>query len=188
VAASVVRPDALFRELRGRPAEVHDLLDHITEFQLVFARQLADAGADVIVIHEDTATPALLGPAVFERIVVPYLHQLIIAVRETGVPVLLHVCGAINRVESALGRLHLDGFIPDAAVPLNHFARTFPHLAIVGNVSTFLLHQGHPQQIARIASQLADGSVHAIAPACGLSSATPLASIRALTAGDRPHE
>jgi [methyl-Co(III) methanol-specific corrinoid protein]:coenzyme M methyltransferase len=188
VAASAVRPDAFFRELRSRPAEVHELVAHVTEFQATFARELVAAGADVIVIHEDTATPALVGPVVFERIVLPYLHQLIIAVRETGVPVVLHVCGAIDRVETALGTLRLDGFIPDAAVPLDRFAQTFPHLAIIGNVSTFLLHQGEPEQIGRIRAQLAKGGVHVIAPACGVASATPLANIRALTTGDRPHE
>jgi [methyl-Co(III) methanol-specific corrinoid protein]:coenzyme M methyltransferase len=194
VAASAVRPDAFFRELRSRPDEVHALVEHVTEFEIAFARALVAAGADVIAIHEDTAIPALVGPAVFERIVLPYLHRLTAAIQESGARVLLHMCGRVDRVEDQLATLRCDGFVPDAAVSLNRFAAALPHLAVVGNVSTFLLHQGEPPQIAHLGAALAQGGVHAVAPACGLASATPLANIVALTravtvpAGERPHE
>src|SRR5438067_1586862 len=45
VAASAVRPDAFFRELRSRPDEVHALVEHVTEFEIAFARALVAAGA-----------------------------------------------------------------------------------------------------------------------------------------------
>jgi [methyl-Co(III) methanol-specific corrinoid protein]:coenzyme M methyltransferase len=181
VAAAAVRPDAFFRELRARPADVHALVEHVTDFEIAFARELVAAGADVIAIHEDTTTPALVGPKVFAGIVLPHLQRLIDAIRETGARVLLHMCGSLERVEAQLTALRCDGFIPDAAVSPYRFAETFPQLAVVGNVSTFLLHQGEPRQIARLGAQLAQGAVHAVSPACGLASATPLANIVALT-------
>jgi [methyl-Co(III) methanol-specific corrinoid protein]:coenzyme M methyltransferase len=181
VAASAVRPDALFRELRSRADDVHALVEHVTAFEAAFARELVAAGADVIAIHEDTATPALVGPAVFERIVLPHLHHLIGAIRQTGARVLLHMCGRLDRVETQLGTLRCDGFIPDAAVSTHRLAQTLRHLALVGNVSTFLLHQGEPGQIARLGARLAQGGVHVVSPACGLASATPLDNIVALT-------
>ena len=181
VAASAVRPDAFFRELRSRPEDVHALVGHVVEFQVAFARALVAAGADVITIHEDTATPALVGPRVFEQVVLPHLHRLIDAIRATGARVLLHMCGSIDRVEEPLSTLHCDGFIPDAAVSVQRFAGALAHLAVVGNVSTFLLHQGEPRQIGQLGVALARGGVHVVAPACGLSSATPLANIIALT-------
>jgi [methyl-Co(III) methanol-specific corrinoid protein]:coenzyme M methyltransferase len=118
---------------------------------------------------------------VFEGIVLPHLQRLIDAIQESGARVLLHMCGSLDRVEPQLAGLRCDGFIPDAAVSLHRFAESFPHLAVVGNVSTFLLHQGEPLQIARLAAQLAQGRGHVVSPACGLASATPLANIVALT-------
>lgn len=181
VAAAAVQPGAFFRELRSRPDDVHALVEHVTEFEIAFARELIAAGADVIAIHEDTATPALVGPKAFERIVLPHLQRLIDAIRQTGARVVLHMCGSLERVEPQLAALRCDGFIPDAAVSLHRFAEIFPHLAIVGNVSTFLLHQGEPRQIAFLGAQLAQGRGHVVSPACGLASATPLANIVALT-------
>jgi [methyl-Co(III) methanol-specific corrinoid protein]:coenzyme M methyltransferase len=64
---------------------------------------------------------------------------------------------------------------------VHRFGEAQPHLAVVGNVSTFLLHQGEPRQIAYLGAQLAQGGVHVVSPACGLASATPLANIVALT-------
>ena len=181
VAASAVRPEAFFRELRTRPAEAHALIEHVVEFEAAFARALVAAGADVIVIHEDTATPALVGPKLFEQAVLPHLHRLIEAIKQTGAHVLLHMCGSIERVEQQLDTLRCDGFIPDAAVSVHAFGCSHPQLAVVGNISTFLLHQGQPGQIASLGTRLAADGVHVVSPACGLASATPLANIVALT-------
>jgi [methyl-Co(III) methanol-specific corrinoid protein]:coenzyme M methyltransferase len=182
VAAAAVRPDAFFRELRKSPDDVRSLVEHVTDFEIGFARELVAAGADVIVIHEDTVTPALAGPAVFERSVLPHLQRLIDAVAQTGARVLVHMCGHLDRVDAQLRTLRCDGFIPDAAVSLQYFAQAFPQLAVVGNVSTFLLHQGEPGQIANVGARLVRGGVDVVSPACGLASATSLANIAALTA------
>jgi len=181
VAAAAVRPDAFFRELRRRPEDVRALVEHVTDFEIGFARELVAAGADVIAIHEDTVTPALAGPALFERCVLPHLQRLIDAIAQTGARVLVHMCGRLDRVEAQLRTLRCDGFIPDAAVSLQYFAQAFPDLAVVGNVSTFLMHQGEPSQIANVGARLARGGVDVVSPACGLASATSLANIAALT-------
>ena len=51
----------------------------------------------------------------------------------------------------------------------------------MGNVSTYLLEFGETEKVRRATSRLVEGGVDIIAPACGLSTSSPLRLIRALT-------
>jgi [methyl-Co(III) methanol-specific corrinoid protein]:coenzyme M methyltransferase len=51
----------------------------------------------------------------------------------------------------------------------------------MGNVSTTALQNAEPERIALRTRQLVAEGVDIIAPACGLSTSTPLDNIRALT-------
>jgi [methyl-Co(III) methanol-specific corrinoid protein]:coenzyme M methyltransferase len=182
VAASVVEPTAFLRALRSQPQETAALAAHVTDFLIGWSRQLIAAGADAIAIHEDTITPAVVGPRTFEQAVVPHLERLSVAIRSAGGRVLLHMCGALGKSEGAVSRLSCDAFIPDASLSPAALKQAIPHLAVVGNISTFLLHQGQPPAIARLADRLVrDGGIDVLSPTCGMSSATPLENILAMT-------
>src|SRR6266540_3061533 len=71
--------------------------------------------------------------------------------------------------------------VRDAAVSLPRLKASYPDLITMGNVSTQTLQFGEPERIASRARQLVDEGVDIIAPACGLSTSTPLVNIRALT-------
>ncbi len=181
VAAAIVEPLVFYRELVQNPEAVQDLVAHINAFLIAWARTLVAAGADAVAVHEDSATPALVGPRVFERITAPALETLITAIQASGAPVLLHMCGALGRAADLVGRLPCEAFIPDASLGIAALRERLPHLAIVGNLSTFLLHLGEREQIAEIAARLVRDGVDCLAPTCGMSSLTPLANIRAMT-------
>jgi [methyl-Co(III) methanol-specific corrinoid protein]:coenzyme M methyltransferase len=182
IAASVVEPTAFLRELRSKPKETSALSAHVTDFLIAWSLQLLAAGADAIAIHEDTTTPALVGPKTFEQAVFPHLHRLTAAIQGAGGRVLLHMCGALGKSEDAVSRLGCDAYIPDASISPAELKRAIPHLAVVGNISTFLLHQGKPGAIAKLAGRLIDeGYVDVLSPTCGMSSATPLDNILAMT-------
>jgi [methyl-Co(III) methanol-specific corrinoid protein]:coenzyme M methyltransferase len=182
VAASVVDPIVFLRELRSKPKETSALAAHATDFLIAWSRQLIAAGADAIAIHEDTTTPALIGPKTFESAVFPHLERLTAAIKQTGAHVLLHMCGALGKAGAAVARLHLDGYIPDASLSAAEVRQALPGVAVVGNISTFLLHQGQPEPIAKLAARLVrEGGVDVLSPTCGMSSATPLANILAMT-------
>jgi [methyl-Co(III) methanol-specific corrinoid protein]:coenzyme M methyltransferase len=182
IAASVVEPTAFLRELRSKPQQTAALAAHVTDFLIAWSLQLLAAGADVIAIHEDTTTPALVGPKTFETAVFPHLQRLVAAIQQAGGRVLLHMCGALGKSEDAVSRLGCDGYIPDASIAPLELKEAIPGLAIVGNISTFLLHQGRPGNIGRLAERLIrDGGIDVLSPTCGMSSATPLDNILAMT-------
>jgi [methyl-Co(III) methanol-specific corrinoid protein]:coenzyme M methyltransferase len=182
IAASVVEPTAFLRELRTRPEETAALSAHATDFLIAWAKELIEAGADAIAIHEDTVTPALVGPRTFEAAVFPHLQRLVSAIQAAGGRVLLHMCGALGRSAATVARLGIDAYIPDASLSAAELREALPGVALVGNISTFLLHQGQPAGIARLAARLAGpGGFDALSPTCGMSSITPLENIRAMT-------
>jgi [methyl-Co(III) methanol-specific corrinoid protein]:coenzyme M methyltransferase len=186
IAASVVEPTTFLRELRTRPAETAVLAAHVTDFLIAWSQQLIDAGAVAIAIHEDTSTPAVLGPKTFENAVAPHLARLTSAIKAAGGRVLLHMCGAIGKSEASIARLGIDAYIPDASVSPADLRQSLPDIAVIGNISTFLLHQGQPEGIRKLALRLVrEGDIDMLSPTCGMSSATPLANIRAMTEATR---
>jgi [methyl-Co(III) methanol-specific corrinoid protein]:coenzyme M methyltransferase len=182
VAASIVDPLAFLRELRSKPEQTAALAGHATDFLIAWSRQLIAAGAEAITIHEDTTTPALVGPKTFETAVFPHLKRLTAAIKEEGALVLLHMCGALGKSAAAVSQLSLDAYIPDASLSPAEVRQSLPGVAVVGNISTFLLHQGEPAGIAKLAERLVrEGGVDVLSPTCGMSSATPLENILAMT-------
>lgn len=187
IATTVVDPTTFMRELRTKPAETAAIATSVTDFLVAWSRQLLEAGADVIAIHEDTVTPALVGPRTFEQAVCPHLARLVTAIHDAGGRVVLHMCGALGRSVEAVRGLDLDGFIPDAALSPAELHDALGGMPIIGNISTFLLHQGQPDGIARLAQRLVtQGGIDALSPTCGMSSITPLANIRAMTGAALP--
>ncbi len=182
IAASVVDPTTLLRELRSKPEQTTVLSAAITDFLIAWARQLLGAGADAIVLHEEMVTPALVGPRTFERAVHPHLMRLVAAIHAAGGQVLLHMGGALGKSAATVARLGCDGYSPDASLSPGDLREALPGVAIVGNVSSFLLHQGQPAAIAKLADRLiAPGGVDVLAPTCGISCLTPLENILAMT-------
>ncbi len=148
MAASVVDPLAFLRELRSKPKETEALVAHVTDFLIAWSRQLIAAGANAITIHEDTTTPALVGPKTFETAVFPHLKRLTAAIKEEGARVLLHMCGALGKSAAAVAQLNLDAYIPDASLSPAEVRQSLPGVAVVGNISTFLLHQGRARRLS----------------------------------------
>jgi len=142
---------------------------------------MIDNGATLISIGDPTATGEILGPKVFAEFAVPYLNKVIDGIQATGAPVILHICGKIQAVKQSLPNLHSNAISTDALVNLRLLKEEFPNLTTMGNVSTFMLELTEADKVARHTAQLVRDGINIIAPACGLSTSTNLAAIRAMT-------
>lgn len=187
-AAAVVQPIAFMKGLRKERDAAHRLVAAVTRFLCSLAERLVERGADVIVIHDDTATPDLLGPALFQEFTVRYLIPLIDHVHARGAPVILHLCGNLETVLPALADLGADALSVGAATRIRAVREAVPGLPLMGNVGTAKMHRGDSGDIAAHARRLLAEGVDILAPACGLSTRTPLANIRALTSAARDAE
>ncbi|MEL7609287.1 MAG: uroporphyrinogen decarboxylase family protein [Bacillota bacterium] len=180
-AASIVDPMQFLKELRKDPANAHRVVDYVTDHLIDYARLLIGNGATLITIADPTATGEILGPKMFEEYAVRYLNKLADAVHAMGAPVIIHICGKLSSVESYMEQLHANAVSTDALVSLEQLKNNYPALTTMGNVSTFLLQGGESEKIVGRVQRLVAGGVDIIAPACGLSTTTPVGNIQAMT-------
>ncbi|MGZ3392838.1 MAG: uroporphyrinogen decarboxylase family protein [Isosphaeraceae bacterium] len=180
-AAATVDPVAFLKGLRKDREHAHRLVAAVTRFLCSLATRLIEHGATVIVIHDDTATPALLGLTLFQEFTTRYLATLIEHIHGSGTPVILHLCGNLVDALPLLAHLGSDALSVGATTSVRAVKEVAPSLPVMGNVSTMKLHLGNPAWVEARAERLLAEGVDILAPACGLSVRTPLANIHALT-------
>lgn len=180
-AASIVDPVTFLKELRKDPANSHRVLDYVSDLLIAFGREMIKSGVTLISIGDPTATGEILGPKIFGEFAVPYLNKVIDGIHAAGAPVIVHICGKIQPVKHSLPHLRANAISTDALVNLRVLKEEFPQLTTMGNVSTFMLELTEADKVARHTAQLVRDGIDIIAPACGLSTATTLTAIRAMT-------
>jgi len=90
-------------------------MTHLVDFYAEVSRRLFDAAAeavDIFFIGNDLGgqTGPLLGPALFERFLLPHLRRLIDLSHDYGIKVQLHCCGGVEPLLPLLIDAGLDGF------------------------------------------------------------------------------
>ena len=180
-AASLIDPVALLKEYRKAPADCHKAMEYVSELLIAFARQMADSGASVISIGDPTATGEILGPKMFQEFAAFYLNRVIDELHRSGIPVIVHICGNMNTVRPQIPTLRADAISTDAMVSLKQLKADYPSVTTMGNLSTYLLELGTPEQVAVQTARLVADGIDIISPACGLSTSTSLKLIRAMT-------
>lgn len=181
-AASLVEQFAFFRDLyRDRKAS-HRLLSYVTDQLVDWALLLAESGASAISIADPTATGEILGPRLFEEYALVYINRIVEAVHGAGKPVIVHICGDVRTVKKRLFNLRGDALSVDAMVNLADIKKENGDITTMGNLSTYLLESGSPERISRAARTLVERKIDIIAPACGLSTSSPLENIQSFTA------
>lgn len=186
-AASIVDPIPFLKDLRRDPSAAHRVFQYVTELLIGFALKLIDHGAAVIAIGDPTATGEILGPKMFGEYAVPYINKLIDAVHQKNVPVILHVCGNLNSVKPLIPGIKANAISTDAMVNLKHLKAEFPELTTMGNISTYLLELSTVDKVSLQTKNLITQGINIIAPACGLSTSSPLANIQAMTRTVKAH-
>jgi [methyl-Co(III) methanol-specific corrinoid protein]:coenzyme M methyltransferase len=181
LATSIIDPLWFFRLMRKTPEEVLAVLDYLTTYLVSFAREQVAAGADVIAIADPTATGEILGGANFRRFVIPMLTRLVQEIGQTGAGTIVHICGDATVLLGSLQEIHGAALSFDSIVNLPKAKAVLGDIPVMGNVNTQLLHTGEPQRIIQNAGILLTQGIEIIAPACGISLATPQDNLQALT-------
>lgn len=91
-AAAVMRGlSTLMEDLVDDPEFVDELFTFNVNMAIGYAKAQVEAGADMIGFGD--APASLIGPALYERFVLPHERRMIAAIKRMGVPVRMHVCG-----------------------------------------------------------------------------------------------
>lgn len=180
-AASLVEPMMFLKELRKERSNSHRFLEYVSNQLIKFAQLMVESGASAISINDPTATGEILGPAMFEEYVVFYLNKITESIQRTGIPVIIHICGDIRAVTKKVSHLKSEAVSFDSLVNLEKFKFENPHFAVMGNLSTFVLEFGSQEKVRQSTDYLIRQKVDLKAPACGLSTTTPLINIQTFT-------
>ncbi len=179
-ATSVVDPLDIFKMLRWEPDRAVRFFAFINEYLVRYALEMVGAGADVIAISDPTATGEILGPSNFRQFAVPFYQEIINALHKEGIPVIIHICGNARNLVESLNEVKADAVSFDSMVNMK-FAREGLKTGLMGNVNTQLLHTGEKAKIVSITRNAIHSKVDIVAPACGLSMATPISNLKAMT-------
>ncbi|GAA0124875.1 MtaA/CmuA family methyltransferase [Clostridium sp. CTA-19] len=179
-ATSIVDPLKLIKMFRKDPDLAYEFIEYVNDYSIDYAKAMINAGADVIAISDPTATGEILGRKNFEKFAYPMYKKFLTEIHELDTPVIIHICGDTKNIIESLDDLDIDAVSFDSIVNMRS-ARKQINKALMGNVSTLLLHQGDKERIIRVTENCINSGVDIVSPACGLGMSTPKENLRAMT-------
>ena len=177
VAGQIRGVDPFMRELMREPDFALRVIEKSYRACLAYAQAQVEAGTDVVVIVDASASPDLISPAQFDKFAKPYTKALTASL---PVPTILHICG---RSGPSLTRMAecAHGVSIDSLVPMREAKETIgERVAVCGNVdvnNTLLF--GEPDDVATEVRRIIDEGTDLLTTSCGIS---PLTETRNLVA------
>ena len=171
VAGQIRGVDKLMRDLIKDPAFSHALLEKSYQTSLAYGQALVEAGADVIVMIDASASPDLISAKYFAEYAKPYSKRL---AENLGVPTILHICGNTHVILDQMGEI-ANGVSIDSLVKMKLLKEVLGNTAAaVGNIDvngTLLF--GSAEEIAQSVRERIDAGVDILTTACGIGPRTP---------------
>lgn len=187
-AADLRGINRLMMDFFGEEAFLTELLDFITEQEILFARAQIEAGADVIGIGD--AASSLVGPEIYATWIAPRTRRYVEAIHEAGGLVRLHICGRTEQLAPTIATYGVDmidiDFGNDIAAMRGAFAEGAADgvgPAIAGNIDPVTeLKNGTPETITRRLTECreAAGSRFMVGAGCEVPRDTPEANLNAM--------
>ena len=186
LAAALMGINEIMLKSHDDPPFVEALMAHCAEYSIAYARALADAGADVLSGGDSPA--GLLGPELYARLALPMERQVTAALKNTGKPVSLHICGKATPLLRHMASSGADVLELDHFIDLAEACRIVgPDIAIWGNLDPVgVLACGTPADVeaaARAALCAVKSANHhrfVLSSGCTLAVETPPANLEAL--------
>ncbi|TFG63682.1 MAG: uroporphyrinogen decarboxylase [Spirochaetales bacterium] len=172
----------LMLDLIDDPEFINDLFGMVTDTAIAFALAQVKAGADIIGVGD--AAASLVGPALYEDLVLKYEQRLVDAIHGAGGLVRLHICGNTTDLCRGMGTLGSDIIDLDSLCPLKKArADMGPNQALLGNIDPVrVLRNGKPEDIRRETKACRDaaGQKYIIGAGCEIPRDTPFENIHAM--------
>lgn len=185
--------EQFFMDIALDPGFAGELLDRITEIQLVLIHRFIELGVDGGYFGDDYGAQKnlLFSLASWRQLIKPRLARLFAPFRERGLPVILHSDGQIQPILPDLVEIGLTSLNPVQPEALDHrwLAENFSgQLSFYGGVSTqTVLPYGKPEEVkAAVATCIHDlapqGTGLLLAPSHRLMTDIPLENVAAMLA------
>jgi len=191
VVGWVEGPIAEYSDLRGMQETMLDLVDNpamfngacevIVENAIQFGCAQAKLGADVVGVGD--AAASLVGPQIYEELVLPWEQKLIAGLHDAGVMVKLHVCGNIAKILPLMKQSGADIIDVDWMVPLREARRMVgENVTLAGNFDpSGVLLSGSAKRVEEAAQRCIEegGQRFILQPGCEVPPGTSIENLRA---------
>jgi uroporphyrinogen decarboxylase len=183
--------DTFLMDMALDPSFAEDLLERITEIQVVLIRRFLDLGVDGGYFGDDYGAQdnMLFSPRMWRQMIKPRLARMFALFREANLPILMHSDGQIAEILPDLVEIGLTAYNPVQPEVVDHawLRGTFgQRLAYYGGISTqTVLPQGTSldvrQAVSKCVAALApERTGLLVAPSHRLMSDIPMANVDAL--------
>ncbi len=170
------------------PDLVHQTVHFCTDICIRYSRALTEAGADIIVILEPTAT--FLSPQAFAEFCGAYVREVIASPGAAGDAV-LHICGDTSHILREMCATGACALSLDSPVDLRAAASRVGHeVILIGNIDPVgIMVQQSPEEVACATCKLLDSMAHCdsfiLSTGCDLPYETPHENIDAFMSEGR---
>ncbi|MEN6325415.1 MAG: MtaA/CmuA family methyltransferase [Syntrophomonas sp.] len=180
LASSLIEPMTFFKAMGKQPEIVHEFLSFVAENLIRLGRSLLQAGAQIINIADPSGTGEILGPHRFREFALPYINLILADLEGSYQASMVHICGRLSSIFAEINQLQTKAISIDSTTSITKLKSALDNKIIVGNVSTLLLQNGQPDRVKAVALNCLQKGVAVLSPACGISTATPLANLQAM--------
>ncbi|QLC49487.1 MtaA/CmuA family methyltransferase [Methanolobus zinderi] len=163
-----------------KPEDFQTILDFACDACIEYANALLDAGADVISVPDPVASPDLMAPDTFDKVLKPVLQKFADGVNG---PMILHVCGDVTPILEMMADCHFESISIEEKVKdlAGAKAKVGDKVTICGNVSSpFVLLAGDEAKVKEAAKKALDDGIDVLAPGCGIAPDTKCSNLRAM--------
>jgi uroporphyrinogen decarboxylase len=181
--------DGFLEDLLSDPGRAHDFLRLATENQVAYAEAIVRVGG-IPFIGDPVASGSLVSPEMFREFARPYLAQLIRSVHDLGVKAGLHICGETKRMLKDMVATGADFLSLDEMDLVFARQEVGDSAVLMGNVSTNLLLEGKPEQVATAAKECIarGGQKLVLSSSCDVPADAPKENVLAMVKAGREGE
>lgn len=139
---------------RIEPEMVESVLEKVTDFLILYARALKEAGADGIVMAEPAA--GLLSPDMIATFSNPYMECVRKAVEDTNCLFIYHNCGMVEPLWKELADCNVRAYSFGNAIDIEEMLKKLPDdRIIIGNIDPVgILRNGTPGKVSEETKKL----------------------------------
>ncbi|MDG6243526.1 MAG: methylcobamide:CoM methyltransferase MtaA [Methanolobus sp.] len=162
------------------PEDLNTILDFSCDACIEYANALFDAGADVVSVPDPVASPDLMSPDSFDKVLKPVLQKFADNVKG---PMILHVCGDVTPILEMMAECHFESISIEEKVKdlKGAKAKVAGKVTICGNISSpFTLLAGDEAKVKADATRALEDGIDVLAPGCGIAPDTPVANLKSL--------
>jgi uroporphyrinogen decarboxylase len=193
-AAMLRSAENLMRDTFKNRENARCLLEIATNSQITWGTALAQAGADILFVSDPTSSGDAVSSKTYEEWGLLYTQRLVGALKQTGVKILMHICGDTSDRLEMLASAGVDGLSLDAKVDFGFARETLgENYLLMGNVDpTSPITMGRPETVYEHSKRVIDqagGDGHLfLSGGCLIPAEAPVENVVAMIRAGKEHE